>query len=221
MGISQLEKIASTTCVCMVLAAFGATPAKADILPWYDDPNSTIFADPTTTSGNTVTQVVGVTNTGSAHDIGLLFPLLELDINNVFGNLVWNQADGGWAGTSGGISLVVTITSPTLGLLPWSEVADPTGTAQEEISMFGQTTDPADSYPFVNFGVLAPGASASATFDYNFNWGPGGSGVPHFENELESVAPNPNAVPEPGSVILLATLALTLGFVARKRIAQM
>lgn len=220
MVMSQL-KLAGTTCVCMVLAALGATPAKADIFPLYDDPNSSPFGHVATISGNTVTVVLGVTNIGSvAHDIGLVIPIFNLDVNNTLGNLAWNQADGGWAGTSGGHSLVVTVTSPT-GVLPWSEVADPTGTAQEELSLYGQTTDPGDSFPFIDFGVVAPGASASATFEYQYTWGTGGSGAPSYISEIESVAPNPNAVPEPTSLILLATLALTLGFVARKRIAQM
>jgi hypothetical protein len=219
MVMSQL-KLAGPACVCMVLAALGATSAKADIFPWYDDPNSSPFAGAITSSGNTEMIVLGVTNTGAAHDIGLVVPIFNTDNNGILGNLVWNQADGGWAGTFGGHSLVITVTSPS-GLLPWSDVADPTRTAQDAYSIWGQTTDPADSYPFINFGVLAPGASASTTFDFQFNWGPGGSGVVPVIGELVSIAPNPNAVPEPGSVFLLATLALTLGFVARKRIAHM
>jgi hypothetical protein len=220
MVMSQL-KLAGTTCVCMVLAALGATSAKADIFPWLDDPNSSPFTGATTVSGNTRMIVLGVTNLGAAHDIGLVVPIFNvLDANGALGNLVWDQADGGWAGTFGGHSLVITVTSPS-GLLPWSEVADQTGTAQDALSDYGQTADPADSYPFINFGVLAAGASASTTFDFQFNWGPGGSGVAPIVGELTSITPNPNAVPEPGSVFLLATLALTLGFVARRRIAQM
>ena len=218
MGITH-KKLAGTICVWMVLAALGATPASADNFPWYDDPDSIPSAGAFTISGDTLTRVLSVDNIGAAHDIGLVITQLNTTIGGVDGNLVWDQSLQGWAGSVGGDSLLVTATSPG-GSLPWNEVAGPTGTVQDTFSYFGQVTDPAATYPFFDFGIVPAGGTPSITFDFLFTWGGANLGVPQTGIGFASVAPNPSAIPEPSSLILLATLVFTFVFGARKRIAR-
>jgi hypothetical protein len=203
----------------MVLAASCATPANADNFPWYDDPDSSLSTGPFTISGDTLTRVLGVDNIGAAHDIGLVITQFNTTIGGVDGNLVWDQTLQGWAGSVGGDSLLVTVTSPS-GSLPWNEVADPTGTVQDTFTYFGQATDPAATYPFFDFGIVPAGGTPSTTFDFLFTWGGTDKGVPLTGMGFASVAPNPSAIPEPSSFILLATLVFTFVFGARKRIAR-
>lgn len=204
MGIIQWKKLAGTFLVCMVLTGLLATRAKADGFPWFCDPNSMPFVGGTSVSGNDLFRTFGAVNTGTtAHDIGLIIPIANTNINSMLGNLAWDQTQGGWSGSVGGNSLLITVTSPT-GLLPWSNVADATGLTQQTVSTLNETTNPADSYPFIDFGVLLPGQTASITWDFHFNWGGSGSGVTERAFYLETIAPNPNFVPEPSTLALLA-----------------
>src|SRR5437763_998394 len=86
---------------------------------YYDDPFSTV-ALTSSSSGpgpNEFSFNLVATNTGAAHDIGLVLPIV-----NVVGSLTpWNQTLGGWAGTVGGIGLLITALLPA-GRLPYSEV---------------------------------------------------------------------------------------------------
>ena len=198
-----------------------AAVAHADVFPLYDDPFSIPTFGARTTSGNVLSWQIGAKNTGTvAHDVGVAVTQLNTDVGGVAGNLVWNQALGGWAGTYGGNSLLVTVTNPT-GHLPWSDVANAAGSAQDSFSYFGQPTDPTADYPFFDFGSLAPGASSPfVTFDFLFTWGGTGTGTVAEGIGAASVAPIPGAVPDPTSVVLLFTLAIPFAVVARRRVSK-
>ena len=196
----------------VAIAAAVASRAEATTFAYYDDPFSALSLASSST-GNDALVTVHVTNTGPTHDIGVLIPIL-----NVNSSLTWNQTMNGWSGTVGGISLLITAPSPAA-RLPYSQVADLSGAAQEVVSALGQTTNAGDSYPFVDLGVMTPSQSSVATFTLHFGWGPSGAGVPHFGFFAETIAPNPSAtaVPEPSTLPTLATGLASLGAVVWRR----
>ena len=142
----------------------------------------------------------------------MIVPIFNAGTN---GPLAWDQAAGGWDGTYNGTSLLVTLVSPPSNLLPWNEVANSTGLAQESSSIFNQATDPSASYPFIDLGILPTGTTAVGTYDFHYTWGPGGSGVPNWDTEFATIAPNP--VPEPSSLVLMLTGAAGLLGIFRKK----
>jgi hypothetical protein len=144
--------------------------------------------------------------------------------------LTWDDTKGGWYQANvpniayPGLGLLITVTSPTTGRLPYGEVADQTGTAQESFSYFGQTTNPSDSYPVIDLGVLQTGQMTTTTVTYHWAWtncppAPVTCQAYNFADVPETIAPNPfNAsvnAPEPGTLGLLA-LGSALGLWRRR-----
>lgn len=204
----------------VLVLAIGATPVRAGPVTWplYDDPDS----GPSFTNSvggpnnNDFFLAITVHNEGAAHPIGIVEPLFN--IRDTRGTLAWDQGRDGWYGADvDGTSLLVTVTSPSTRLL-YSNVADGTGMAQAVNSLpppFSQTTDPSASYPFLDLGVIPPGATGPVTFDFHFGWGDGRAGVltGDIQGFAQTVTANPAFVPEPASLALGGTSVLAgLGY---------
>jgi hypothetical protein len=230
MGASRRKETAVLISTLVLLTAFlASTVARADTFSWEDDPNGPLSVGSTSVSNNDLFRTLGVQNSGAAHDIGILIPIFQVFGNNNTPALQWNQSLNGWAGSVNGNSLLVTVTSPA-GSLSEGEVADLSGVNQETLTLFGQTTNPSDSYPFIDLGVVQPNQTVFTTFDFHFNWGGSGSGVPPdgsagncgsnsscYNFVFESVTPTP----EPSSLFLLGTglMVLAFAFVRRKAVS--
>jgi hypothetical protein len=206
-------------CVFAVLGGGGqASALTTSTFPLYNDPFSTPFPAGSAVIGglnnNDLIQTINVQNSGPAHDI--LLAVLAFQDGNVTGDLSWDQSKNGWYGNVGGTTLLVTASLP--GSLPWSEVADSTGLVQETFTVFGQTVGPPNAYPFIDLGTIPGGGTDVFVATLHFAWGDGRSGVtPLHGGWVETLAPNPNFVPEPSTLILLGSGAFgLLGMIRRK-----
>jgi hypothetical protein len=102
-------------------------------------------------------------------EIAFLSPIWQV------GNaLQWDDARGGWAGNVGGTTLLVTVDTPDR--LPFSEVADATGTTQQRLSQFGQKVLPSDRVPFLDLGSFLPNETKTFELAYHYQWGDNRSG---------------------------------------------
>jgi hypothetical protein len=178
-----------------VLPLFGlvlgaAAPARAD-LAWYCDPNTVPHIGASRVGGdndNTFFQTYMVQNTTAMAlpEVAFLSPIWQV------GNaLQWDDARGGWAGNVGGTTLFVTADTPDR--LPFSEVADATGTRQQMISQFGQTVLPSDHVPFLDLGPFQPSETKTFELAYHYQWGDNRSGAPPAGFLVETISPQPRA----------------------------
>jgi hypothetical protein len=208
----------------------GVTPARSESVswPWFFDPDSRPLLGTSTPGGPNVNDLffaVSVENSaGPARDIGLILPIVQVSDDQ--GALTWDQSRDGWYGNARGTSLLVTVTSPST-RLPYSQVADVTGMAQDVETTappFSATTDPSASYPFLDLGVVPPGVTGEVIVVYHFAWGDGRSGVlgPSADKRFTTIAPNPffAGVPEPASLIMMSLgLAAVAGMAWGRRAA--
>jgi hypothetical protein len=201
-----------------VLPLFGlilgaVAPARAD-LAWYCDPNTAPTFGDTRVGGdnnNTFFQTYMVRNITAMAlpEIAFISPIWQ--VSNA---LQWDDARGGWAGNVGGTTLFVTVNTPDR--LPFSEVADPSGTMQQMISQFGQTVLPSDHVPFLDLGSFQPNETKTFELAYHYQWGDNRSGVADRAAFVETISPNP--VPEPAGLTLFGLGALgLLGYRRRSR----